>query len=64
MTADVYTGTRGDWLYRQHVKHVRKRIRQAYKAEGQELLKLPEPKQAQSFTNIIAPQLRKKRGTD
>lgn len=58
---DVYTGIRGDWLHRQHVKHVRKRVRAAYKAEGQELLKLEEPKQKQSYTNIIAPQLKGKK---
>ena len=37
---DAYTGIKTDWLGRQHIKFVRKRIREAHKRANQLNLKL------------------------
>ncbi len=61
--ADVYTGIRAkDWLERQHIKHVRKKIREARKADAQRFLAFEPTKQPSTHTNLSAPTVRKKRG--
>jgi hypothetical protein len=51
---DVYTGIRGDWLFRQHVRLVRKKIRQAKKLEDTQFALKLQVEQKQQFTNLSA----------